>query len=72
MPAASDLADLVQRLSAPRVVWLMLPSGEVTENAVQVLATNLGEGESYTIPGTSITVSVTAITDTSASVYATI
>lgn len=37
LPAASDLADLVQRLAAPRVIWLMLPSGEVTENAVQTL-----------------------------------
>ena len=35
----SDLADLVRRLAAPRVVWVMLPAGGATEAAV----TRLGE-----------------------------
>ena len=29
--SAAALQDLVKRLKAPRVVWLMLPAGEVTE-----------------------------------------
>jgi len=35
----SSLNDLVQRLEKPRAVWVMLPSGEITEHAV----TQLGE-----------------------------
>jgi len=31
---AVDLKDLVGRLSKPRAVWVMLPSGDITENAV--------------------------------------
>lgn len=27
----ADLADLVRRLGVPRVVWVMLPAGEATE-----------------------------------------
>ena len=32
--AAASLADLVEALAAPRVVWLMLPAGEATEAAI--------------------------------------
>jgi 6-phosphogluconate dehydrogenase len=38
MIAATSLADLVAKLDAPRVVWLMLPAGEVTEQHVGELA----------------------------------
>jgi 6-phosphogluconate dehydrogenase len=31
---AADLATLVRKLQAPRAVWIMLPSGDVTENAI--------------------------------------
>ena len=31
MIAASSVEDAVAKLSAPRIVWLMLPSGEPTE-----------------------------------------
>jgi 6-phosphogluconate dehydrogenase len=36
--SAAALQDLVKRLKAPRVVWLMLPSGAVTEHAVAELS----------------------------------
>ena len=29
-----SLADLVGKLSAPRAIWLMLPAGKITEDAV--------------------------------------
>lgn len=35
---ASSLADLVQRLKAPRAVWIMVPSGAPTEETVQAVA----------------------------------
>lgn len=43
--AASDLADLVRQLARPRAVWLMLPSGAVTEDAVNELAGLLEPGD---------------------------
>ncbi len=43
--AHEELAGLVAALPAPRVVWVMLPSGEVTEQALQKLATLLAEGD---------------------------
>ncbi len=33
-----DLRSLIQKLRAPRVLWLMLPAGEVTERAFEELA----------------------------------
>ncbi len=35
---ASSLADLVSKLAPPRVVWLMVPSGAPTEDAVRAAA----------------------------------
>jgi 6-phosphogluconate dehydrogenase len=43
--AATSLPDLVRRLATPRVVWLMLPAGEVTEAAVSELAGLLVPGD---------------------------
>ncbi len=50
MIAAESLADAVKKLSAPRVVWLMLPSGAPTEQAVTDLAPLL-EQEDVVIDG---------------------
>jgi 6-phosphogluconate dehydrogenase len=36
--ATSDLADLVSKLSPPRIIWLMLPAGETTEQAIEQLS----------------------------------
>lgn len=43
--AASSVADAVTRLQAPRVVWLMLPSGEPTESQIRELAPLLAKGD---------------------------
>jgi 6-phosphogluconate dehydrogenase len=42
---ASPLADLVQRLKAPRAVWIMVPSGPPTEETVQAVAALLQPGD---------------------------
>ncbi len=45
MIAASSVADAVAKLSAPRVVWLMLPSGAPTESQIRELAPMLATGD---------------------------
>ena len=43
--AASSLSTLVNHLEAPRVVWLMLPAGTVTEATISQLQPLLSEGD---------------------------
>ena len=43
--AGHDLKSLVDTLKAPRAVWVMLPSGEVTENTISELANLLQAGD---------------------------
>jgi 6-phosphogluconate dehydrogenase len=42
---ASDLADMVAKLSSPRAVWVMLPSGKITEDAITQLGDLLAPGD---------------------------
>jgi 6-phosphogluconate dehydrogenase len=42
---AQSLEDLVASLEAPRVVWVMLPAGDITEATIQQLARLLAEGD---------------------------
>jgi 6-phosphogluconate dehydrogenase len=42
---ARDLAALVQRLSPPRVVWLMVPSGDPVDQTVDALLPLLARGD---------------------------
>jgi 6-phosphogluconate dehydrogenase len=42
---AADLAGFVAKLRTPRIVWLMLPAGHVTEQMVQDLSGLLGAGD---------------------------
>ncbi|MBM4126236.1 MAG: decarboxylating 6-phosphogluconate dehydrogenase [Nitrospira sp.] len=42
---ASSLTDLVSKLSAPRAVWIMVPSGAPTEETVQAVAALLKPGD---------------------------
>ena len=45
LEAAPSIVALARRLSAPRVVWLMVPAGGVTELAVQELWPELARGD---------------------------
>ena len=45
MVAAVSVADAVSKLTAPRVVWMMLPSGDPTENQLKELAVMLSPGD---------------------------
>ena len=45
MVAASSVEDAVSRLPSPRVVWLMLPSGDPTEQQIQALVPMLQQGD---------------------------
>ncbi len=42
---ATSISDLVAKLTSPRSVWLMLPSGEPTESTINTLAINLSPGD---------------------------
>jgi 6-phosphogluconate dehydrogenase len=41
----ASLSDLVDRLAAPRAVWLMVPSGDATEQTVKEIANLLQSGD---------------------------
>jgi 6-phosphogluconate dehydrogenase len=43
--AASSLADLCAKLPSPKVVWIMVPAGDVTEQTVRDLGGILGRGD---------------------------
>jgi 6-phosphogluconate dehydrogenase len=45
LEVADSLAALVARLAAPRIVWLMLPAGEVTEQHLEALGARLAPGD---------------------------
>ena len=42
--AAASVDDLVSKLAAPRLVWLMVPAGDATEDLVQALSHRLAAG----------------------------
>jgi 6-phosphogluconate dehydrogenase len=43
--AAASLEDVVKQLDAPRTVWVMLPSGRITEETIAKLGELLSEGD---------------------------
>jgi 6-phosphogluconate dehydrogenase len=49
----SDLEDLVRRLDKPRAIWVMLPSGEITEHVVTQLGDMLQSGDTIIDGGNS-------------------
>ncbi|MDX6670810.1 MAG: 6-phosphogluconate dehydrogenase [Solirubrobacteraceae bacterium] len=50
---ASALDDLVSKLDAPRVVWIMVPAGDPTEQTVKALAALLDSGDTIVDGGNS-------------------
>ncbi len=42
---AADLGSLVEQLEPPRAVWVMLPAGPITEDAIDQLAGHLSPGD---------------------------
>lgn len=40
-----SITDLVGRLTAPRAIWLMVPSGEPTESTIDTVAAELSQGD---------------------------
>jgi 6-phosphogluconate dehydrogenase len=45
LTAATGIADLVARLKAPRILWLMLPAGEVTQQLLDEIVPLLAPGD---------------------------
>jgi len=43
--AAASLAELATKLAAPRVVWVMLPAGAATDEAIRAIAPGLAPGD---------------------------
>jgi 6-phosphogluconate dehydrogenase len=50
---AGSLKDLVRQLRAPRMVWIMVPAGDPTENTVEELAKLLERGDAIIDGGNS-------------------
>src|ERR1700754_2512482 len=50
---ASSLEDLVGKLERPRMIWLMVPSGDITESTITKLADLLDEGDTIVDGGNS-------------------
>ena len=50
---ANTLADLVSNLEPPRAVWVMVPSGEITESTIEALSEYLAEGDTIIDGGNS-------------------
>ena len=50
---SSSLADLVEQLTAPRAVWVMVPAGDVTEECISSLGELLDAGDTIIDGGNS-------------------
>jgi 6-phosphogluconate dehydrogenase len=42
---AANLAELVEKLAAPRVIWTMVPAGQITEDTIDELAGLMSPGD---------------------------
>jgi 6-phosphogluconate dehydrogenase len=50
---ASSLQELSSKLSAPRAVWVMVPSGDITEKTIEEVAATLEPGDAIVDGGNS-------------------
>jgi 6-phosphogluconate dehydrogenase len=50
---AASLAELAQKLSPPRAVWVMVPAGDITEKTVEAVAAELDAGDALIDGGNS-------------------
>ncbi|WP_349263448.1 phosphogluconate dehydrogenase (NAD(+)-dependent, decarboxylating) [Actinocrinis sp.] len=50
---ASSVEDFVQKLTAPRAAWVMVPAGELTEKAIEDLASHMAAGDTIIDGGNS-------------------
>jgi 6-phosphogluconate dehydrogenase len=50
---AASLEQMVAKLNAPRIVWLMVPAGEITDNTIAKLAPLLAAGDTIIDGGNS-------------------
>jgi 6-phosphogluconate dehydrogenase len=50
---AGSLVELIRQLERPRAVWLMIPAGDITEQAFQELRGLLGDGDTIVDGGNS-------------------
>ncbi|HEX9332779.1 MAG TPA: decarboxylating 6-phosphogluconate dehydrogenase [Anaerolineales bacterium] len=50
---AHSLEEVVSKLKSPRIVWLMVPAGKVTEETIEHLSTLLSEGDTVIDGGNS-------------------
>jgi 6-phosphogluconate dehydrogenase len=50
---AASLEELVAKLDKPRMVWLMVPSGNITQSTIDKLAELLDEGDTIVDGGNS-------------------
>lgn len=51
--AVMSLPELVKKLASPRIVWVMLPAGEPTEETINALTPLLGKGDTVIDGGNS-------------------
>src|SRR5262245_61258647 len=50
---AHSLEEVVNKLKAPRVVWMMLPAGQATDDTIEKLSNLLGKGDTVIDGGNS-------------------
>jgi 6-phosphogluconate dehydrogenase len=50
---AASLAELVEKLNAPRVVWAMVPAGRITEDTIDQLGDLMSPGDTIIDGGNS-------------------
>ncbi|EQD69281.1 6-phosphogluconate dehydrogenase-like protein, partial [mine drainage metagenome] len=50
---ASSVGDFVEKICAPRAVWVMVPSGDITGETIDELASHMERGDSIIDGGNS-------------------